>query len=165
MIENEEQGVLNLANAIEDTLTNPEKTAKRFDKKTGAKGVLETIFDFIKSYKTKGDLSDEEWLKQQFAKPEYAKAWKSGEKEQQEAAQGIVQGVEDYENAKKSLRFHLENGGTKESWLSQQIEIGAEINGKDPDEYAQEILQGLREATEENKQFLIDDENLAKETE
>ena len=161
----QEQDALKLAEIIEDAVSNPEKAVKRMDEKTGAKSILGTIFEFIKDYKNKDkDQSDADWIKQQYAKPEYASAWEGAdsEKRRDEAAQGIVNGIEDYENAKKSLKTHIELGGTRASWLAEQIEIGAANNGKDPAEYAREISNGLDEAKKENRDFLLGS-NLIKE--
>jgi len=157
----EEEGAIALAEAIESAANNPEQAAKRIWEKTGVKektdkkGILGTIVKFIKDYlKKDAAISNEAWMEQQFAKPEYAVAWKGNdaEEERRAAAQGLVQGVEDYENAKKSLRTHIELGGTRKSWLAEQIEIGAANNNKDLAEYAQEVLEGLDTAqTEEAK--------------
>jgi HEPN domain-containing protein len=154
-----------LAGKIESVVENPEETARRIEKKTGAKGIFGTIRDFIKSYEQKDkDTSNEAWLENQFARPEYSDAWKGSAAEQaaerQAAAKGIVQGVEDYENAKKSLASHIaDNGGDRASWLAEQIEIGAEVNGKDPAEYAKEISRGLDEAIGENAEFIYTDDD------
>ena len=156
----EEQGAINLAEIIEDAVNNPEKAAERIDEKAGTKGIFTTIIAFIRDYTNKDPAqSNEEWLKQQFAKPEYADAWKGkdAEKERNAAAAGLVQGVEDYENAKKSLRVHIELGGTRESWLAEQIEIGAANNNKDVAEYAKEVFEGLNAARDENAEFLLGD--------
>jgi hypothetical protein len=166
----EEQGALALAGAIEDAVNNPQKAVQRIEEKmrvegkTDTKGIFGTIVAFIKDYQEEKkklpeeDWSNEDWLKQQFAKPEYAKAWEGddAEKERAAAAVGIVQGVEDYENAKKSLRLHIELGNTRASWLAKQIEIGAANNNKDLKEYAEEVNKGLNEARKENAEFLFD---------
>jgi hypothetical protein len=153
----EEQGALKLAEFIEETANDPEKAAKRIEAKTGTKGVFSTIFAFIKDYKNKDpNQSEEDWLKQQYAKPEYSAAWKGVEKERNLSAKTIVNSIDDYDNAKKSLRSHIELGGSRASWLAQQIEIGAANNNKDPAEYAKEIAEGLKEAMEENREFLLD---------
>jgi len=161
----EEEGAIALTEAIENAVNNPEQAAKRVDekicdsKKTDTKGILGTIFGFIKDYLDKDEAqSNEAWLKQQFAKPAYSKAWKgnNAEKEQAEAAAGLVQGIEDYENAKKSLRLHMELGGSRASWLAEQIEIGAAVNKKDLKEYAKEVYEGLSAAQDENADFLLD---------
>jgi len=154
----EDQAALKLAELIEDAVNEPEKTIQRMEEKTGTKGIIGTIIDFIKDYKNKEpSQSNEEWLEKQFAKPEYVSAWKgsNAEKERKAAVQGLVQGVVDYENAKKSLRMHIEMGGTRESWLAEQIEIGAENNSKAPEEYAKEVYEGISEAMEENAEFLL----------
>jgi hypothetical protein len=154
-----------LADRIESVVEHPEETAQRIEKKTGAKGIFGTIRDFIKSYEQKDkETSDEKWLENQFAKPEYSDAWKGSgaeqEAERKAAAKGIVQGVEDYENAKKSLASHIKNNlGDRASWLAEQIEIGAEANGADPAEYAKEISRGLDEAIEENAEFIYNDDD------
>ena len=150
----EEQGALKLAETIEATMKDPEKAAKLIDEKTGTKGIIETIIAFIKDYMNRvPGQSDEDWIKEQYAKPQYAKAWKNGGKER--AAQILVNDVKDYENAKKSLKSHIDLGGTRTSWLAEQIEIGADNNGKDPAEYAREISDGLKEAKKENRDFLL----------
>ena len=146
-----------LADKFEQAVNNPEETARRIEKKVGVPGVFGVFLDFIKSYKAKeGGVSDEEWLARQFSKPEYAEAF-AGENPA-DAAKGIVQGVEDYENAKKSLRSHIQNsGGSRETWLAQQINIGAEANNVAPAEYARQISEGLDEAIEENARLILDD--------
>ena len=155
--ETTEAAALAFAEKLETAVNNPEEAARRVSQKMRVPGLFRVLFDFIKSYNQKDPaLSDEEWMRQQFAKPEYAGAWK-GEAEINEAAAGIVRGVEDYENAKKSLRSHIVNGGgTRESWLAQQIEIGAEANGVRPEEYAKEIAAGLEEAAEENAELFYE---------
>jgi len=153
----EEQGAQILAENIKKTADEPEKAVKRIEAETGSKGILGTIFDFIKDFRDKDEnQTPEEWLKQQFAKPEYASAWEGGEKESAESAKALVNDIEDYENAKKSLRSHIELGGTRASWLAEQIEIGAANNNKDPAEYAREVYDGLDEARKENVEFLLD---------
>jgi len=152
----EEQGAIALAEALENVANNPEQAAKRVEEKTKTKGIFGTIFGFIKDYQNRDKaLSDEAWLKQQFAKQE---EWKgdNAEKEQAAAAAGIVQGIEDYENAKRSLRTHMDLGGSRASWLAEQIEIGADVNNKDLKEYAKEVFEGLNAARDENTDFLLD---------
>jgi hypothetical protein len=152
-----EQGALKLAEFIEVTANDPEKAAKRIEAKTGTKGIFGTIFAFIKDYKNKDpNQSEEDWLKQQYAKPEYSAAWKGDEKERNLSAKTIVNSIDDYDNAKKSLQSHKKLGGNRASWLAQQIEIGAENNNKDPAEYAKEVAEGLKAAMEENSEFLLD---------
>jgi hypothetical protein len=153
----EEQGALKLAEFIEKTANNPEEAAKRIEAKTGTKGIFGTIFTFIKDYKNKDpNQSEEDWLKQQYAKPEYSAVWKDGEKERNLSAKTIVNSIDDYDNAKKSLQSHIELGGSRASWLATQIEIGAANNNKDPAQYAKEVAAGLKEAMEENSEFLLD---------
>jgi len=157
----EEQGASKLAEFLEDVASNPEKAAQRIEAKTETKGVFRAIIDFIKDYRNKGDLSDEEWVSRQLSKPEFAETLEGGTAEA--AAKALVNSVEDYENAKKSLKSHLDLGGTRESWLAQQIEIGAANNGEDPAEYAKKIAQGFKEARDENAEFLLDIPATAKE--
>jgi len=153
----EEQGALKLAEIIEKTANDPEKAAKRIETQTGSKGVLGTIFAFIKDYRNRDEgLSPEEWMKQQFSKPEYASAWEGGEKESAESVKALINDIEGYDNAKKSLRSHIELGGNRASWLAEQIEIGAANNNKDLAEYAKEVYEGLDEARKENAEFLLD---------
>ena len=151
-----------LANRIEEAVNNPEAVARRIQKKVGGKqGIFGVMRDFIKSYNAKDQgVSNEEWLAAQFSKPEYADAFKgeNAAEERLAAAKGIVEGVEDYENAKKSLRFHKDSGGSRESWLAEQINIGAANNNADPAEYAEEIAKGLDDAIEENARFVFEDE-------
>jgi len=149
-----EQGALKLAEFIEKTANDPEKAAQRIEAETDSKGILGTIFAFIKDYKNKDkNQSPEEWLKQQFAKTEYAEAWKG--EDSAESAKALVNDIDAYDNAKKSLRSHMELGGSRASWLAQQIEIGAANNNKDPAEYAKEVYEGLDEARKENAEFLL----------
>jgi hypothetical protein len=160
MTENEttDNAALAFAQKLEAAVANPEEAARRTAKKLRVPGLFRIIFDCVKSYQQKDpSLSDEEWMKRQFARPEYATghdgkaAWgEDAAKEMAEAAGGIARGVEDYENAKKSLRVHIEQGGSRESWLAQQIEIGAEANGVKPEAYAREIEAGMEEAAKEN---------------
>ena len=160
--DNEVTELTELANKIEEIVNNPEEVARRIQKKAGGKpGKFKVILDFIKSYIAKDPkVSDENWLAAQFSKPEYADAFKgeNAAEERLAAAKGIVQGVEDYENAKKSLRLHKDSGGSRESWLAEQIAIGAANNNMDPAEYAGEIAKGLDDAIEENARFVFDDE-------
>ena len=151
-----------LANCIEEALNNPEETAQRVQKKIDCPmEIFGIIQDFITSYEAKeSGVSDEQWLVRQFSKPEYADAFKdenAGE-ESCAAAKAIVQGVEDYETAKKSLCFHIDHkNGSPETWLAEQIEIGAENNSMNPAEYAALLSEGLDEAIEENAHFVFDD--------
>ena len=149
----EEQGAIKLAELIENAANNPESAAKAVESKAGTKGILGTIFDFIRDYKNKGDMPDKLWLERQFSKPEYADAWKG--KDTALAAAEMTRDIEGYESAKKSLRTHMELGGSRESWFAEQIEIGAEANGKDPAEYAAEVFEGLDAARKENAEFLL----------
>jgi len=147
------------AKQLENAVDNPEETARRIQKKSGVKpGVFSVIWDFIKSYNAKdAGVSDEAWLADQFAKPDYTDAF-SSQDERVAVAKGIVQGVEDYENAKKSLRSHIEDlHGSRESWLARQINIGAEANNEDPAKYADEIAKGLEDAVIENAALVLDD--------
>jgi hypothetical protein len=157
----EDNEATELANRIKEAVDNPEAVARRIQKKAGGKkGIFRIILDFIKSYFAKDPkVSDEDWLAGQFAKPEYADAFKgeNAAEERLATAKGIVQGVEDYENAKKSLRYHKDSGGSRESWLAEQINIGAANNNMDPAEYAAEIARGLDDAIEENARFVFDD--------
>jgi hypothetical protein len=149
----EEQGALKLAEIIENTVKDPQKAAERMEEKIKSKSVLGTIFDFIKDYKNKDpNQSNEEWAKQQFAKQE---EWQAAKTEKEQIAKNIMQDIEDYDNAKKSLALHIEQGGTRASWLAEQIEKGAANNNKNLAEYAKEVSAGLHEAMEENKNFLI----------
>ena len=150
-----------LADCIEQAVNNPEETARRIEEKIGSPmRVFDIIRDFITSYEAKANaLPDEDWLVRQFSKSEYSEAFK-GENAAEECcstARGIVQGVEGYENAKKSLCLHVEQNGSPESWLARQIEIGAENNNMDPAEYAKQLAEGLDEALEENAHFIFDD--------
>jgi len=139
---------------MDNDLANTFETAK---KKLGIIGLPKIIFDFIKAYKRKDpNKSDEEWLREQFEKPEYADAWKDGDKDPAAVAREIVQDVDNYETAKKDLNAYLEKGGTREKWIAKQIEIGAEKNGKDVEEYKEEISKALEDAAQENKGLFID---------
>jgi len=153
-----------LADSIEQALNNPEETAQRIEKKLGSPmGVLGIIQDFIKSYDAKESaVSDEDWLALQFAKSEYADAFNDAnvQEECRAAAKGIVQGVDGYENAKKSLCLHIDQqNGSPESWLAEQIDIGAKNNNTDPAEYAAMLSEGLDEAIEETACFIFSDED------
>jgi len=146
-----------LANTIETAIKNPKEAKARREKKLGIIGLPKIILDFIKAYESKEpNMSEEEWLKQQFEKTEYANAWKEGDKDPATVAKEIVQAVDNYETAKKDLKVHLELGRSKKEWLAEQIEIGAANNGKDIAEYVKEISKGLREAVQENKELLLD---------
>ena len=149
-----------LADSIEQAVNNPEETAQRIEEKLGSPmGILDIIQDFIKSYDAKESaVSDEDWLAMQFARSEYADAFKGADAQEEcrAAAKGIVQGVDDYENAKKSLCFHIDQqNGSPESWLAGQIDIGAKNNNTDPAEYAAQLSEGLDEAIEETACFIF----------
>jgi len=149
-----------LAERIEDAVNNPEEIGRRVQKKTGGKpGIFGVIRDFVKSYNAKEPgVSNEDWLADQFSKQEYADAFESKE-DRLATAKGIVQGVEDYENAKKSLQSHLTDlKGSRESWLARQINMGAELNNEDPAKYADEIAKGLEDAAAENAKLVFEDE-------
>jgi hypothetical protein len=169
MTENEttDNAALAFAQKLEAAVANPEEAARRVAKKLRVPGLFRIIFDCVKSYQQKDpSISDEdwdeEWMKRQFAKPEYAGAWgEDAAKEMAEAAAGIKQGVDDYENAQKSLRVHIEQGGNRESWLAAQIEIGAEANGVKPEDYAREIEAGMEDAAKENAELVAETEKEA----
>jgi len=147
-----EKIVEDIKKSIEAAIENPKEAREKRRKKLGITSLLGIgkVFDFIKAYNDKDpNISDEEWIKQQYSKPEYADNWKDGDKDPATVAKEIVRGVGNYENAKKGLETHLKLGGTRQGWLAEQIEIGAEINGKDVDEYANEISKGLGEAIQE----------------
>ena len=148
-----EQGAAKLAEILEDAVNNPEKAVQRIEAKTNTKGVFATIIGFIKDYLNRGDMSDMEWTKQQLSRPEFAETLQGGSAESM--ANALAQSIEDYENAKKSLQTHLAIGGSRESWLAQQIEIGAEANGKESADYAREIAEGFEQARDENAEFLL----------
>jgi hypothetical protein len=153
---------------IESAVGNSEQTS--VEKKLGikpehAKGIFGTIGDFIKSYEQRDKtLSNARWLENEYAKPEYAGAWDGGDEAEKaaarkQAAEGIVAGIDGYENAKKELQEHFDRGGSRESWIVEQIERGAEMNGyTDAAQYAEEIEQGLDEAAAENAGLLVDDD-------
>jgi hypothetical protein len=133
--------------AIRDAVENPKKAKEERDKKFGEdKGLMELIFGFVKSYNNKGEMSEKEWLKQQFSEHKV--------EEPDALAQEFVKDVEDYEKAKKSLETYLKLGGTREKWLGEQIEIGAAKSGKSPAEYAEEASKGYDEAMKENCEML-----------
>ena len=149
----EEQGALKLAEILADAAHNPEKAASRVEEKAGTKGVLGTIIGFITDYKNKGDLSDEEWAARQLARPEFAETLEGGDA--RSAAKALAHGIADYECAEKSLRDHIMQGGSRESWIAQQIELGAANNGEDPAGYAEKISGGFKEARDGNAEFLL----------
>jgi hypothetical protein len=155
MTQNEDNLVL--ANKIEQIVSNPEETAKCVQKKIGGKpGVFSVIRDFVKSYNEKDlNISDEAWLAGEFEKPEYSNDF-ANQRERLDAAKGIVQGVEDYENAKKFLHSHIHD--LQGSCLARQINIGAANNNADPAPYADDVAAGLNDAAEENAALVLDDE-------
>jgi hypothetical protein len=141
-----------LSDAIDALSGGTEQKAVR-DKHT--KGVFVVILSFIKSYLKKApDMSPAEWLEAEYAKPENAVHWK--DRAPRESARGIIRGIEEYEAAKQELRTHFDKGGSRETWLAAQIELGAEANGIDPSAYAGEIARGLEDAVEENAAFLLE---------
>jgi hypothetical protein len=147
-----------LAERIENAAENAEDTARFAAEKLGLqkgmpKGFFRTILDFAKSYKAKDpDTKPEDWLAAEYAKPEYAEHWKG--RDRKESARGICEGIGDYEAAKRDLEQHIADGGTRESWLAEQVEIGAEANGVDPAAYAAQVKEGLAAAIEENAELL-----------
>jgi hypothetical protein len=150
---NEESGnVQILSNTIDPLSRGTERKTVR-DKRT--QGVFAVILSFIKSYKKKApDMPPAEWLEAEYAKPENAVHWK--DRDPRESAQGIIRGIQEYEVAKQELRTHFDKGGSRETWLAAQIELGAEANGIDPNAYAGEIARGLEDAVEENTAFLLE---------
>jgi hypothetical protein len=119
------------------------------------KGVFAVILSFIKSYLKKApDMSPAEWLEAEYAKPENAVHWK--DRDPRESAQGVIRGIQEYEAAKQELQTHFDKGGSRETWLAAQIELGAEANGVDPNVYAKEIARGLEGAVEENTALLLE---------
>jgi hypothetical protein len=147
-----------LAARIEAASERPKETARFAAEKLGLqqgmpKGFFRTILDFIKSYKAKDpDTKPEDWLAAEYAKPEYAEHWEG--RDSKESAAGICEGIADYEAAKRDLEQHIAGGGTRESWLAAQVEIGAEANGADPKVYAAQVNEGMAAAIEENAELL-----------
>jgi hypothetical protein len=150
---NETSGNVQILSDTIDTLSGGMEQKAVQDKHT--KGVFAVILSFIKSYQKKDpDLSPAEWLEAEYAKPENAVHWK--DRDPHESAQGIIQGIQEYEAAKQELRDHFDKGGSRETWLAAQIELGAEANGVDPNAYAGEIARGLDDAVEENAALLLE---------
>jgi hypothetical protein len=131
------------------------KTGRKAVRDKHTKGVFAIILSFIKSYMKKApDVSPAEWLEAEYSKPENAVHWK--DRDPRESAQGVIRGIQEYETAKQELRDHFDKGGSRETWLAAQIEVGAEANGMDPDVYAGEIARGLEGAVEENTTILME---------
>jgi hypothetical protein len=153
MEQNEEvQGNAVLADAIDALSGGTERKAVRDER---SKGIFAIMLRFIKSYLKKApDMSPAEWLEAEYAKPENAEHWKN--RNPHESAQGVIRGIEEYEAAKQELRAHFDKGGSRETWLAAQIERGAEVNGMDPNVYAEEISRGLEGAVEENAALLLE---------
>jgi hypothetical protein len=141
------------------------ETAAAVEKELGidgetVKGIFPTIVSFIKSFRghikalserqdPKGYESEEgadaAWLKRQFAEAGYGK----DDAERETAARGIAGTLAGYEQAKKDLARHIDEGGSRASWIRKRVEEGAEANGVNADDYAREIQAGLDEANEE----------------
>ncbi|GHU00894.1 hypothetical protein FACS1894142_8920 [Spirochaetia bacterium] len=151
-----------LVDKIDYEAANPEQSIAQIEEGLGLKketlkekGIFSTIWSFLKSYICKDpNLKDEEWLEAEFSKPEYAGSFDGTDdaekqKKRSETAKGIVGSIEDYEQARADLAKHIKNGGSRESWLARKINAGAEANGMDPAEYANEIIRGLDGANEE----------------
>ncbi|MDR2786637.1 MAG: hypothetical protein LBB83_12075 [Treponema sp.] len=148
----ERENVQVLSDTIDALSGGMERKAVR-DK--GTKGVFSVVLSFIKSYRKKApDMSPAEWLEAEYAKPENAAYWK--DRDPRESAQGIIRGIQEYEAAKQELQTHFDKGGSRETWLAAQIELGAEANGVDPNVYAEEIARGLEGAVEENAALLLE---------
>jgi hypothetical protein len=150
---NEASGNVQILSDNIDILSRGAERKTVQDKRT--KGVFTVILSFIKSYRKKApDMSPAEWLEAEYAKSENAVHWK--DRDPRESAQGIIRGIQEYEAAKQELRTHFDKGGSRETWLAAQIELGAEANGIDPNTYAGEIARGLEDAVEENTTFLLE---------
>jgi hypothetical protein len=157
---------LALARQIDADANEPEKASARLEKRLGLKkepGLFAIIAGLITSYKQKGaDVTDADWLKTQMAQNQEYAAGKTPE-QIAEAANGIVGGIADYEQAKQELQRHLDDGGTRQSWLRRKIEQGAEANGyADADQYADEVAAGLDDANKEILALRTGDEEGAK---
>jgi hypothetical protein len=166
-----EESALAIANRIDAEADAPQQSVELIEKGLGlekekTKGVLATIFSFIKSYNQKdANMSNDKWLENEYSKPEYSANWKSPE-ERTKTAKGIVGAIEDYEQARLDLERHLEAGGGRESWLARKIEAGAEANGySDATKYADEIIEGLDGANEELLNLRFNDEKNSKKEE
>ncbi|GMO55351.1 MAG: hypothetical protein Ta2A_00100 [Treponemataceae bacterium] len=158
-----------LAARIENAVDNAEETARSITEQLGLKqekskpnepGLFRTIFKFIKSYNEAKPATAEErkaWLLAEYSKNEYESLWAKHDPEERDvkkAAEDICEGIDGYETAQKDLNAHLARGGTQESWLATQVEIGAYANGVDAQEYAKQVKAGLDEAIEENMELL-----------
>lgn len=97
-----------------------------------------TIGNFIHSYQKKSmEQSNQDWLTKRFLK--YEHLW-SSQDELQEDARQIVEQVEGFYRAKQDLVQYESQGGTKDAWLANHIEMGAKMHGFDNvGRYAEQI--------------------------
>lgn len=85
------------------------------------------IASFVESYeKHKRDMPLQEWLVREFKK--YPDIWKN-EAELTSTATEIISTVTEAKEKKESLSAHMDKGKSKESWLANEIEKSAKING------------------------------------
>lgn len=88
-----------------------------------------TIGNFVHSYKNKSEeQSNQDWLTQRFLR--YESLW-SSQDELREDARQIVEQVEGLYRAKKDLIQYESQGGTRDAWLANHIEMGAKLHGFD----------------------------------
>jgi hypothetical protein len=148
-----------LVSKIEAIIENPVNSVVAMDKslkigQSEKKGLFKTIIDFIKSYEEKSAaVSDKDWLANELAKYD---VWKNKEEIQKKAGD-IVDSIEEYESAKRDLQAYkeLNKGSDNAGWLTEQIAIGADINGKkEYEEYASEIVSGFEDAIKENTKMV-----------
>lgn len=106
------------------------------------------IASFVESYeKHKRDMPLQEWLVREFKK--YPDIWKN-EAELTSTATEIISTVTEAKEKKESLSAHMDKGKSKESWLANEIEKSAKINGAvNVGTYAAGIDNAIAQSNEE----------------
>lgn len=123
---------------IEQTFGNEENM-----KKTSS-----VIASFVESYeKHKHEMPLQEWLVREFRK--YPDIW-NDEQEISNTATEVIATVKEAKQKKEALYAHMDKGKSKESWLANEIEKSAKINGAiNVGDYAAGIDKAIAQSNDE----------------
>lgn len=98
-----------------------------FGNEENMKKTSSVIASFVQSYeKHKHEMPLQEWLVREFKK--YPDIWKD-EQDITNTATEVIATVKEAKEKKESLYAHMDKGKSKESWLANEIEKSAKING------------------------------------
>lgn len=123
-----------------------------FEGKENADKTTATIAAFVASCNLRGDKPLEQWLSDEFRK--HPDIWNS-EAELLETTSEIIRSTGAFNRSRESLQQHLDKGRSKESWIANELEKNAELNGATSvGEYASSIDQALTDANISAEQMI-----------